>query len=69
MRAASGALPLFASALRNADALAEAMESRCYEPYAPRTPFRRLTISFADGVIATAAVLVTAASLAFTAFT
>jgi len=40
----AAALPLFASAMRNADALAEAMESRCYDTLAPRTRFRRTRI-------------------------
>ncbi len=68
MRAASAALPLFASAMRNADALADAMESRCYEPSSPRTPFRCLTVSCADTAIVIAVVLVTAVSLAGAAF-
>jgi energy-coupling factor transporter transmembrane protein EcfT len=69
IRAASGALPLFASAMRNADALAEAMESRCYQPSSARTPFRRLIVTPLDGAIAISAVLFTAFSLAGAAFT
>jgi energy-coupling factor transporter transmembrane protein EcfT len=34
---ARSALPLFAAAFRNADMLAEAMESRCFDPLSPRS--------------------------------
>jgi len=47
-RAGKSALPLFASALRNADSLAEAMESRCYDPRLPRSRFRLTTVSWPD---------------------
>ena len=38
-RVAGAAMPLFAAALRDADALAEAMESRCFDATSARTPF------------------------------
>jgi energy-coupling factor transporter transmembrane protein EcfT len=60
---AAAALPLFASAMRNADALAEAMESRCYDTRSARTPFRRLSAGPRDVMVVLAAVLITAAAL------
>jgi energy-coupling factor transport system permease protein len=69
IRAASGALPLFSAAIRNADALAEAMEARCYEPSSPRTPFRPFTVSPVDAAIVAAVLLVSGTSLAVAALT
>jgi len=43
-RVAGASVPLFAAALRDADALAEAMESRCFDAISPRTPFRSSAI-------------------------
>jgi energy-coupling factor transporter transmembrane protein EcfT len=62
-RAARGTLPLFAVAMRSADALAEAMEARCYESVSPRTPFRLTTISPLDVFIALCVAGVTAVAL------
>ncbi|HMK39100.1 MAG TPA: energy-coupling factor transporter transmembrane component T [Bacteroidota bacterium] len=61
-RVAGAALPLLAAALRNADALAEAMESRCYDPSYPRTRFRTLRVGPRDVSIVAAVVMYTAAS-------
>ncbi len=58
-RVAGAAIPLFGSAMRDADALAEAMESRCYVPASARTPFRRTTITSSDAGIVLAAALIT----------
>jgi energy-coupling factor transport system permease protein len=63
-QAAAAALPLFAAALRNSDALAEAMESRCYNPSSARTPFRLTRFRGRDAAIVTAVVLFTAAAIA-----
>lgn len=63
-RAARSALPLFASALRNADALAEAMEARCFEPSSARSPYRVIPIPFRDASITLLVLCVTAAGLA-----
>ena len=43
--ASRASLPMFGAALRNADALADAMESRCYATTAPRTRFSARPIS------------------------
>jgi energy-coupling factor transporter transmembrane protein EcfT len=64
MHVAAAALPLFASAMRNADALAEAMESRCYETRSARTPFMHAAVPRRDVAIVMAVALITAASLA-----
>lgn len=65
IRAASAsALPLFAIALRSADALAEAMESRGYSPSSARTPFRRLHMPRLDAGILVIVLASTAAALA-----
>ncbi len=65
IRAASAsALPLFAVALRNADALAEAMDSRGYSPSSARTPFRQLRMPFRDAGVLLCIVAITAAALA-----
>jgi energy-coupling factor transport system permease protein len=61
---AAAALPLLAAAMRNADALAEAMESRCYGTSSPRTRFRQIPVGPFDVVIASTVALVTAATLA-----
>jgi len=63
-RVAGTALPLLAAALRNADALAEAMESRCYDPSSPRTRFRILPVGARDVSIVAAVIMYTAASCA-----
>ncbi|MEW6510300.1 MAG: energy-coupling factor transporter transmembrane component T [Bacteroidota bacterium] len=49
--AAAATLPLFATALRNADMLADAMESRCFLPTAPRTPFRSLIMPRGEALL------------------
>jgi energy-coupling factor transporter transmembrane protein EcfT len=49
--ASRAALPLFVASLRNADALADAMESRSYQPTQPRTPFRALHMNWSDGIL------------------
>jgi len=59
----AAALPLLACALRDADALAEAMESRCYDPLAPRTPFRTNPVSPKDIGAAVAATALTITAL------
>jgi energy-coupling factor transporter transmembrane protein EcfT len=61
---AAAALPLLAAAIRNADALAEAMESRCYATASPRTRFRRTPVAPLDVVTVLAVTLFTAATLA-----
>jgi energy-coupling factor transporter transmembrane protein EcfT len=53
--AAVSALPLVAASVRDAGHLAEAMESRSYDPVAARRPYRTLTISLADRVLMTCA--------------
>lgn len=63
-RVAGAAIPLFGSAMRDADALAEAMESRCFDPSAARSPFRRTSISRFDMAAVLAVALITAAALA-----
>ncbi len=63
MQIAGAALPLLASAMRNADSLAEAMESRCYSPALPRTRFRRMPVPATDVITAAAASLLTLAAL------
>jgi energy-coupling factor transport system permease protein len=61
---AVSALPLVAASVRDAGRLAEAMDSRSYDPEARRRPFRTLRISFSDRVwIACALVMTTAALL------
>jgi len=60
----AAALPLFAAAMRNADALAEAMESRCYDPLSPRTRFRIIPVTPLDSTIVLAVAIFTATSLA-----
>jgi energy-coupling factor transporter transmembrane protein EcfT len=60
---AAAALPLFASAMRNADALAEAMESRCYNTGSARTPFRHAPFPPRDMAVVLAVALITAAAL------
>jgi energy-coupling factor transporter transmembrane protein EcfT len=61
---AGTALPLLAAAMRNADALAEAMESRCYYPSSARTRFRHIPVAPLDVIVPVAASLFTIASLA-----
>jgi len=63
-RVAGAAIPLFGAAMRDADALAEAMESRCFVPSAARTPFRRTVFSRVDMAAVLAVTLITAAALA-----
>ncbi|MER3523478.1 MAG: hypothetical protein C4326_05260 [Ignavibacteria bacterium] len=46
--AASAALPLFVSALRASQHLAQAMEARAFDPSAPRTPYRTLLMASRD---------------------
>ena len=60
----AAALPLLSAALRNADALAEAMESRCYDTLAPRTRFRRTTLLPGDIGAGIAAAALTVIALA-----
>ena len=60
----AAALPLAASAVRNADALAEAMESRCYDTLAPRTRFRRTNVPARDFAAGAAAAAITLLALA-----
>ncbi|HTO95275.1 MAG TPA: energy-coupling factor transporter transmembrane component T [Bacteroidota bacterium] len=60
----AAALPVFAAALRNADALAEAMESRCYDTLAPRTRFRCAPLPGADIAGSVAAAAITLIALA-----
>lgn len=62
--ATASALPLFAVALRNADALAEAMDSRGYSPSSARTPFRELRMSARDAGVLLFILACTAAALA-----
>ena len=62
--AAASALPLFAVALRNADALAEAMDSRGYSPSSARTPFRELRMAPREAGIPLFTLACTVASLA-----
>jgi energy-coupling factor transport system permease protein len=62
MGAIASALPLFAIALRNADALADAMESRGYAPGAPRTPFRTLRMPPREAGVLVAVVTLTVAA-------
>jgi len=62
-RVAGAAIPLFGSAMRDADALAEAMESRCYVPSAPRTPFRRTRFNPADAAVVLFAAFITASAI------
>ena len=64
MHVAAAALPLFISAMRNADALAEAMESRCYDTGSARTPFRHTPVPPRDVAIVLTVALITAAALA-----
>jgi len=59
----AAALPIFASAMRNADALAEAMESRCYTTVAPRTRFRQVPFSAGDVAAGLAAAALTVIAL------
>jgi len=59
----AAALPLFATAMRNADALAEAMESRCYTVHAPRTRFRILPVRAGEAAAGAAAAAVTLIAL------
>jgi len=61
--AGATALPLFASALRSSDALAEAMESRCYRPSSRRTPFREITMPVHELVIILIVAAATGAAL------
>lgn len=61
--ASSSALPLFAVALRNADALADAMDARGYSPAAARTPFRQPRMPLRDAGVALLLVAATAAAL------
>lgn len=63
IRAASSALPLLAAAMRNADALAEAMESRCYSVWSPRTRFKRVPVPGREAALVLAVLGLTAASL------
>ena len=60
----AAALPVFAAALRNADALAEAMESRCYGTLAPRTRFRSTPLPGVEIAGSAAALAVTLIALA-----
>ncbi len=45
-------IPLFVSAFERADRLALAMESRCYQPGAPRTHYHQLALRWGDLVAA-----------------
>ena len=64
IRAASAsALPLFAVAMRNADALAEAMDARGYSPSAARTPFRQIRMPFRDAAVMFLVAAITVAAL------
>jgi energy-coupling factor transporter transmembrane protein EcfT len=58
-RVAGAAIPLFGSAMRDADALAEAMESRCYVPASARTPFHNSTLNPSGALVVLIAALVT----------
>lgn len=55
--------PLFASAMRRGDALALAMEARCYQGAAGRTRMKRAHFSAADAVAVAVLLLFTAAVL------
>ncbi len=46
--ASAAALPLFVSAFRSSQHLAEAMEARCYDATANRTPFSKLKMNVHD---------------------
>lgn len=50
-------LPLFVSALRRADDLALAMESRCYAPGQPRSQYRELSFRSADHLLVLASLI------------
>ncbi len=63
-RVAGAAIPFLGSAMRDADALAEAMASRCYVPASARTPFHRTTITSGDLAIVIVATSITAAAIA-----
>ncbi|MCD7840090.1 MAG: energy-coupling factor transporter transmembrane protein EcfT [Erysipelotrichaceae bacterium] len=53
-------IPLFISAFQRAEDLANAMESRNYNPEAPRTRYKQLHWQFADTISLTATVIVSA---------
>jgi energy-coupling factor transport system permease protein len=58
-------VPLFILSFRNADELAEAMESRCWRGGRGRTVRRRLRFGGADAVLAATVAVVLAISLAW----
>lgn len=53
-------LPLLLSALRRAEELGEAMETRCYSSETERSKYKKLTFGYRDGIVA----VLTAAMLA-----
>jgi energy-coupling factor transport system permease protein len=57
--AAAAAVPLFVSAFRSSDHLAVAMQTRCYDPNTPRTPFRKTQLRTSDLMVICAVVIVT----------
>lgn len=61
--ASQAVVPLFVSAVRSAHHLAEAMDARCYDPSALRTPLRATQPTIADGVLITSVLLIAAAIL------
>lgn len=58
------AVPLFTSAFRHADTLANAMDARCYHGYTNRTRLSPLTFTYRDGVAALCLVVLLAGIIA-----